>query len=92
MSLSVFLMLLCVSAGYGNQSEAIVPGIGASAIGEILKMADQARGNRDGITWKVSLLSSEDDGAAPMVLMSGHADSIRWQPRCRLQKTRGTKY
>ncbi len=67
MSLSVFLMLLCVSAGYGNQSEAIVPGIGASAIGEILKMADQARGNRDGITWKVSLLSSEDDGAAPMV-------------------------
>jgi hypothetical protein len=59
----MILMMAVVSAAYG-QSLGVTD---SSAISEILKKADQARGNRDGITWEVSILSDETRDRAAMV-------------------------
>jgi len=64
---SALLLLLCVSGSHGKQVEVNSLGLDASAIGEILKKADQARGNLDGIKWEVSILSAENNGSDSMV-------------------------
>jgi hypothetical protein len=65
----IFLILISagIFAGPGEAGEDAGRVMDPSAIGEILEKADQARGNRDGITWKVAILSSENIGRAPMV-------------------------
>jgi outer membrane lipoprotein-sorting protein len=64
---SVFLMLLSGSASLGKAVDEPGPGLDASAIGEILKNADQSRGNLDGITWEVSVESAGTNGGDRMV-------------------------
>lgn len=63
--------VILVTAGICNSHGKPVDETGRSSdpatIREMLKKADQARGNRDGITWEVAILSSENTGRAPMV-------------------------
>jgi hypothetical protein len=63
----VILISAGIFAASGEPVEGTSGLIDSSTIGEILKKADQARGNRDGITWEVAILSAENTGRGPMI-------------------------
>jgi hypothetical protein len=63
----VILVTAGICTGHGKQADETGRSSDPAPIQEILIKADQARGNRDGITWEVAILSSENTRRAPMV-------------------------
>jgi hypothetical protein len=64
--LALFLLMLFVSNGYSSTMKTQDSTTGLS-IQEILKKADEARGNRQGISWQVSVASSESKSGSDLV-------------------------
>jgi len=63
----LILIIAGICAGFAEPVEETGCGMDSTAIQVVLMRADQARGNREGITWEVAVMSSENEGHSPMV-------------------------